>query len=112
MGSFEQSEPLTTRIGNIIKDYNASQVFQELLQNCDDARAPHVAFMLDKGCLGPDNNMAPLVAATEGQLGAHESTKSLKVQGEGAQWLMQQFCGPALYQYDSALFQKDVCGLQ
>ena len=42
-----QSEPLTTRLNRILKDYKDTSVIQELLQNADDAGATEVAVYYD-----------------------------------------------------------------
>jgi sacsin len=75
---------MTTAIATIIRDYNSGQVIQELLQNCDDARARNVTFVLDKRskCCKLGNSLDP-------------------------------FMGPALLQYDDAVFlPKDFASLQ
>ena len=47
--SYGQSEPLTTRIKNLIKDYNDGlSVLKEFVQNADDARATEVHFLFDE----------------------------------------------------------------
>jgi hypothetical protein len=79
-----QYQAMTTAIATIIRDYNSGQVIQELLQNCDDARARNVTFVLDKRnqCCKVGNAMDP-------------------------------FLGPALLQYDDAVFlPKDFASLQ
>jgi len=89
MSHVGQTQPMTTAIANIIRDYNSGQVIQELLQNCDDARARNVVFILDKReqCCN---------------LGASELGKALS-----------SFVGPALIQYDDAIFlEKDFASLQ
>ena len=52
IGEFEdygQSEPLTKRIKEIIKDYgDGSAIFKELIQNADDAGATEVKFLYDE----------------------------------------------------------------
>ena len=79
--------PMTTSIANIIRDYNSGQVIQELLQNCDDARARHVAFVLDK--------------------------RKHATQGGLLDEAIRPFTGPALYQYDDAIFlPRDFKSLQ
>ena len=78
---FGQTMPMTTAIGNIIKDYSSNQVLQELIQNCDDARARYVAFVLDKReCCVKHRSMLPPA--------------------------MMPFTGPALMNYDSAMFKE------
>ena len=42
-----QSEPLTTRLNRILKEYKDTSVIQELIQNADDAGATEVAIYLD-----------------------------------------------------------------
>jgi len=80
---------MTTAIANIIRDYNSGQVIQELLQNCDDARARNVVFILDKREQCCDMGTSALGRA------------------------MEPFVGPALIQYDDAIFlEKDFASLQ
>ena len=43
-----QSEPLTTRLNRILREYKDTSVIQELLQNADDAGASEVALYFDK----------------------------------------------------------------
>jgi len=105
--AFEQKEPLTTRIGNIIKEYKVDQILQELLQNCDDARAPHVFFLLDKR----EQKGPGLAQLKEVQEKAFRDSRVDTLQeldpdvgNEQAEFLLQQFKGPALYQYDYGVF--------
>ena len=42
-----QSEPLTTRLNRILREYKDTSVIQELLQNADDAEATEVAIFYD-----------------------------------------------------------------
>ena len=42
-----QSEPLTTRLNNILREYKDTSVIQELVQNADDAGATEVAIYYD-----------------------------------------------------------------
>ena len=47
--SYGQSEPLTTRIKNLIKDYSDGlSVLKEFVQNADDAGATEVHFLIDE----------------------------------------------------------------
>ena len=47
--SYGQSEPLTTRIKNLIKDYSDGlSVLKEFIQNADDAGATEVCFLIDE----------------------------------------------------------------
>jgi sacsin len=47
--SYGQTEPLTTRLNSILRDYpRGPQIFRELLQNADDARASEFCLMLDE----------------------------------------------------------------
>lgn len=47
--SFGQSEPLTRRLHNLLKEYSDGfAVPKELLQNADDAGATEVRFMYDE----------------------------------------------------------------
>ena len=54
MSGFGQKVSLTAIIKNIIKDYpEGTQILKELLQNGDDAKARHMAFLFDRrshGC--------------------------------------------------------------
>lgn len=44
--AFGQQEPLTTRLRNLLQEYNEVQVLKEMLQNADDANATEVIFLL------------------------------------------------------------------
>ena len=47
--SYGQSEPLTTRIKNLIKDYSDGlSVLKEFVQNADDAGATEICFLIDE----------------------------------------------------------------
>ena len=46
---FGQTEPLTTRLHNILKDYNDGfAILKELIQNADDAGATEIRFLYDE----------------------------------------------------------------
>ncbi|GES98868.1 sacsin isoform X2 [Rhizophagus clarus] len=45
---YEQNEPLTTRIKNIIKEYSPRQIIKEFLQNADDAKATRFSVIVDR----------------------------------------------------------------
>lgn len=66
----------------IIRDYDSSQLINELLQNADDAGSKYFRVCLDKRC------------------GAFGSCSLLSPS-------MAEFQGPALYQYDDASFKPD-----
>lgn len=47
--SYGQTEPLTNRLNSILRDYpKGTQIFRELLQNADDARATEFSLMFDE----------------------------------------------------------------
>uniref|UniRef100_T1J4U3 Uncharacterized protein n=1 Tax=Strigamia maritima TaxID=126957 RepID=T1J4U3_STRMM len=52
---FGQGEPLTTRIGNILKQYNNKEdLLREMIQNADDSGATEIKFILDQRKLKTD----------------------------------------------------------
>jgi len=77
---FSQFEPLTVRITNILRQYpDGSQILKEMLQNADDAKARKVSIVFDR---------------------RHNGTSKLFADS------LQLFQGPALYVYNSALFEE------
>ena len=51
-----QSEPLTTRLKSILRDYESDvDVFKELIQNSDDAKASEVKFLVDYATHGSES---------------------------------------------------------
>ena len=51
-----QSEPLTTRLRSILRDYESDvDVFKELVQNSDDAKATEVKFLVDFSTHGSES---------------------------------------------------------
>lgn len=59
-----QSEPLTTRLKNLLKDYPADVgLFKEMVQNADDAGATRVHFVWDARKLGRESLLSPEMAA-------------------------------------------------
>ena len=59
-----QSEPLTTRLKNLLKDYPADVgLFKEMVQNADDAGASRVHFVWDARKLGRESLLSPEMAA-------------------------------------------------
>ena len=80
---YGQSEPLTNRIKEILKDYgDGSAIFKELIQNADDAGATEVKFLYDER-LNEDKR------------------KSLIDPG------MRDFQGPALWAFNNAKFSEE-----
>ena len=61
-----QSEPLTTRINRILKEYKDTSVIQELLQNADDAGATEVAVYYDTREHDSNNLLFPGMANSYG----------------------------------------------
>lgn len=58
-----QSEPLTTRLKNLLKDYPADVgLFKEMVQNADDAGAARVHFVWDNRKLGRGSLLSPEMA--------------------------------------------------
>ena len=76
-----QGIELTRRIGNIIKDYEDSiDVFKELIQNADDARATEVKFLIDWR--------------------QHDGDQLFNEE-------MRHWQGPALYAYNNSVFSPE-----
>ena len=76
--SYGQSEPLTTRLKNILIEYESDvDVFKELTQNADDAKASQLKFLFDYSEHGVDSLV-------------HEE--------------MRHWQGPAIYCYNNATF--------
>ena len=61
-----QSEPLTTRLNRILKEYKDTSVIQELLQNADDAGATEVAVYYDTREHDSSNLLFPGMANSYG----------------------------------------------
>ena len=79
---YGQSEPLTKRISEILKDYgDGSAIFKELIQNADDAGATEVKFLYDER--------------------PNEDKKQHLVD-----LCMKDFQGPALWSYNNAEFSE------
>ncbi|CAJ0823892.1 18417_t:CDS:10 [Entrophospora sp. SA101] len=84
--SFEQSEPLTVRLKNIIESYPINLLFKEFLQNADDAKATEFCVFVDDRdfrSVNPGNN--PKLISPE----------------------MYDWQGPALWIYNNAKFTKE-----
>jgi hypothetical protein len=66
--TFGQREKLTQRIGNILKDYPATEatVFKEMLQNAEDAKATRFAVIFDKRTFGKETLVNEELAAFQG----------------------------------------------
>jgi len=80
---YGQSEPLTKRISEILKDYgDGSAIFKELIQNADDAGATEVKFLYDER--SNDDKKQHLVDPC-----------------------MKDFQGPALWSYNNAEFSEE-----
>ena len=75
--AFEQDCPLTRRLQQLLHQYDAGTTLQELVQNADDANATKVIFILDLRKHGTASLIAPA---------------------------MKMMQGPALLQYDDAIF--------
>ena len=53
---FEQQEPLTTRLNNLLKQYKGDgTIFKEFIQNADDAEATEIAFVIDERSFGTES---------------------------------------------------------
>ena len=62
-----QSEPLTTRLKNILCDYESDvDVFKELTQNADDAQASEVKFLFDYSMRGTESLMSERMKCWQG----------------------------------------------
>ena len=65
---FEQEEPITTRLHNILNNYpEGAQILKEQIQNADDAGARRISFILDKRTHAVQNlRDAPKLARFQG----------------------------------------------
>ena len=62
-----QSEPLTTRLKNILCDYESDvDVFKELTQNADDAQASEVKFLFDYSMQGSESLISETMKCWQG----------------------------------------------
>ena len=62
-----QSEPLTTRLKNILSDYESDvDVFKELTQNADDAQASEVKFLVDYSMQGAESLISERMRCWQG----------------------------------------------
>ncbi|KAF0539436.1 Sacsin [Gigaspora margarita] len=87
---YEQSEPLTARIRNIINDYPLNSLFKEFLQNADDAGARKFYLIADERSFNTPNSNSSLLTPE-----------------------MNLWQGPALYIYnDSEFTEKDFKSLR
>ncbi|XP_011402966.1 PREDICTED: sacsin-like [Amphimedon queenslandica] len=84
--------PLYQMIKKILQDYPSGQIFKEIIQNADDARATEVKFYLD--CRVLQTLPLSLISA------ASDSSDSEQ------QLLLQEFTGSALISYNNAPFRK------
>uniref|UniRef100_T1J5W4 Sacsin/Nov domain-containing protein n=1 Tax=Strigamia maritima TaxID=126957 RepID=T1J5W4_STRMM len=82
---FEQREDIVQRLKNIIAEYPAGDtIFQELIQNADDAKATEIGFLLDMRENG-------------------QWRRSVLWKASG----MEKFQGPALWVFNDAVFSND-----
>ncbi|XP_003382551.1 PREDICTED: sacsin-like [Amphimedon queenslandica] len=80
--------PLCKLIKDILEEYPSGQIFKEIIQNADDARATDVKFFLDFRTF---KTLPPeLISTTTDQ-----------------EEIVQQFSGPALLSYNNASFKKE-----
>ncbi|CAG8562607.1 25056_t:CDS:10 [Gigaspora margarita] len=87
---FEQKEELAVRINNIIRDYSIESIFNEFLQNADDAGAKKISFIIDhRKCNESISN---------------SSNKNIDKQNSLLSDEMNQWQGPALWIYNDASF--------
>ena len=78
-----QTEPLTLRLKQLLKDYeDGLPIFKELIQNADDANATEISFLYDER--------------------SNDHLKSSLIDH-----LMKQWHGPALWVYNDAVFTKE-----
>ena len=78
-----QTEPLTLRLKQLLKDYeDGLPIFKELIQNADDAEATEISFLYDER--------------------SNEHLKSSVINQS-----MKQWHGPALWVYNDAVFTKE-----
>eukprot|EP01080_Neovahlkampfia_damariscottae_P008276 gene8276-101_t len=65
--SFGQSEPLTNRLSSILRDYpKGTQIFKELIQNADDARATEFKIVFDSRNHKTEKLLNPKMSALQG----------------------------------------------
>ncbi|XP_019853193.1 PREDICTED: sacsin-like [Amphimedon queenslandica] len=87
----QRRPPLYEIIRNILREYPSGQIFKEIIQNADDARAKEVKFFLD--CRVLQTLPPSLISAASGS--------------EYSKELLQQFTGPALLSYNDAPFRQE-----
>ncbi|XP_019860001.1 PREDICTED: sacsin-like isoform X2 [Amphimedon queenslandica] len=89
--SFGQKRPpLYEMIRNILREYPSGQIFKEIIQNADDARATEVKFYLDCRVL---QTLPPSLISS-----ASDAKHQL---------LLKEFKGPALLSYNNAPFREE-----
>ncbi|XP_065905470.1 sacsin-like [Dysidea avara] len=76
----QETPPLTDEIKEILEEYPDGQIFKEMLQNADDAKATEVKFFIDERSHGQHNLLHPSLA---------------------------KFQGPALLAYNNAVFTDE-----
>ncbi|XP_065905205.1 sacsin-like [Dysidea avara] len=76
----QEQVPLTDEIREILEEYPDGQIFKEILQNADDAKATEVKFFIDERSHGQRNLLHPSLA---------------------------KFQGPALLAYNDAVFTEE-----
>ncbi|XP_019851646.1 PREDICTED: sacsin-like [Amphimedon queenslandica] len=85
--------PIYDIIKNILQEYPSGQIFKEVIQNADDARATEVKFYLDY------RNLETLpISLLQSQSG---------VSARDQEELSKQFTGPALLSYNNAPFREE-----
>ncbi|XP_019850657.1 PREDICTED: sacsin-like [Amphimedon queenslandica] len=87
----QRRPPLHEMIRTILREYPSGQIFKEIIQNADDARATEVKFYLDCRVL---QTLPP-------------SLLSVVCSEANQEVLSQQFTGPALLSYNNAPFRKE-----
>ncbi|XP_019859788.1 PREDICTED: sacsin-like, partial [Amphimedon queenslandica] len=87
----QRRPPLHEMIRTILREYPSGQIFKEIIQNADDARATEVKFYLDCRVL---QTLPP-------------SLLSVVSSEANQEVLSQQFTGPALLSYNNAPFRKE-----
>ncbi|CAG8483723.1 30652_t:CDS:10 [Gigaspora margarita] len=90
---YEQNEQLAVRISNIIRDYSVGSIFNEFLQNADDAGARKISFIIDER----DNRKINKWLLSFLNKNADKQNSLLSDE-------MNQWQGPALWIYNDAEF--------
>ncbi|CAG8531695.1 10201_t:CDS:10, partial [Scutellospora calospora] len=92
---YEQHEQLAVRIRNIINDYSLGSIFNEFLQNADDAGARKICFIIDERDYRKSNKFSIFNLL---------NNKNTEKQSSLLSDEMNQWQGPALWIYNDSEF--------